>query len=186
MAGIAAQIVIHQDEQDILRKILRSKTLGVALQERAQIVLAASENLTNLQIQAQFGLEEHRVAFWRTRFRDEYDLWRQLDPNLRPPMSEKLLSQWLADRKGRGRKPTITPEQKALILAVALEPPSKSGYPHTHWTSRLLAQEVIKRGIIDYIAFQTVWDFLKDKRPETAQKPVLPEVRRQRKRPGKV
>ena len=87
-------------------------------------------------------------------------------------MSEKLIRQWLADKAGRGCKPKITPEQKALIVAVACEPPSRSGYPNTHWSDRLLAKEVIKRGIVDYIAFQTVWSFLKDKRPQTAQKPV--------------
>ena len=186
MAGTAAAIDIRHAEQEILRKILRSKTLGAALQERARIVLAASEGLTNVQIESQFGFEEHRVACWRTRFRDAYKHWQQLDTALRPAMSKKLILQWLADRPGRGRKPRITAEQKALILAVAIEPPSKSGYPHTHWSSRLLGKEVMKRGIIDYIAFQTVWDFLKDTRLETAQKSVLPEIGRQRKRPGEI
>jgi len=34
------------------------------------------------------------------------------DADLRPPMSEKLLRSWLSDRPGRGRKATITKEQK--------------------------------------------------------------------------
>ena len=136
MAGTAAAIAISHEEQEILRKILRSQTLGAALQERTRIVLAASEGLTNVQIESQFGLEEHRVACWRTRFRDEYEHWQQLDAALRPAMSKKLILQWLVDRPGRGRKPRITPEQKALILAVAIEPPSKSGYPHIQeWLS---------------------------------------------------
>ena len=186
MAGTAAPIDISHEEQEILRKIIRSKTLGRVIQERSQIVLAASEQLTNVQIESQFGLEEHRVALWRTRFRDAYEHWQQLAAALRPPMSKKLILQWLADRPRRGRNPRITQEQKALILAVAIEPPSKSGYPHTHWSSRLLTKEVMKRGIIDYIAFQTVWDFLKDTRLETAQKSVLPEIGRQRKGPGEI
>ena len=61
------------------------------------------------------------------------------------------LRKWLADAEGRGADATITEEQRALILAVACEPPEKSGYPHTHWTNRLLAAEVIKRGIVEYI-----------------------------------
>jgi hypothetical protein len=95
-------------------------------------------------------------------------------------MNEKLLLSWLADKSGRGRKATITLEQRNLIIKVACELPAKSGYPHTHWSDRLLAKEVIKRGIVDYIAFQTVWSFLKGSRPATAQKPVLPESRRKR------
>ena len=105
-------------------------------------------------------------------------------------MNQKLIRSWLADKAGRGRKATITPEQKAMILAVACESPSPSGYPNTHWSDRLLAKEVIKRGIVEYIAFQTVWSFFSAvvvgvaSRPATAQKPVLPEGRR--KRPGEV
>jgi hypothetical protein len=69
---------------------------------------------------------------------------------------------------------------------VACEPPSQSGYPNTHWSDRLLAKEVIKRGIVEYIAFQTIWSFLKGSRPSTAQKPILSEGVRKRKRPGAV
>jgi hypothetical protein len=88
-------------------------------------------------------------------------------------MRIKLIAQWLADKPGRGNKPTITPEQKELIRSVACEKPSASGYPHTQWSNRLLAKEVIKRGIVNYIAFQTVWSFLKYSRPETSQEQIL-------------
>jgi len=162
MARTATPIELDPIEKDILQNILRSrKTAGKEQRERAQIVLAAGENLTNKQIQAQYGIEVHRVGIWRNRFAEHREFWKQLDDELRPPMSETLVRLWLADKAGRGRKPTIMPEQKALILAVSQESPTQSGYPHTHWTNRLLAKEVIKRGIVDYIAFQTVWSFLK-------------------------
>ena len=187
MPSMAAPITLDAIAIAILSKILRSRnTAGKALQARAQIILGAAEHFTNKQIQTQYGIEEHRVAMWRNRFYEFHELWKQLDPALRPAMNEKLIRTWLSDKSGRGKKPTITPEQKAMILAVACEPPSQSGYPHTHWTDRLLAAEVIKRGIIESIAFQTVWSFLKGRRPATAQKPILPEGRRKRKRPGEV
>jgi hypothetical protein len=186
MAGTAAQIELDTLEKGILQKILRSRNTGKDLQARAQIVLAAAAKLPNIQIQRDYNIEEHRVALWRNRFHETHELWKTLDPQLRPPMSDKLVRQWLADKAGRGCKPTITAEQKALIIAVACEPPSQSGYPNTHWTDRLLAQEVIRRGIVDYIAFQTVWSFLKGKRPETAQKPILPQQQGQRKGPGEI
>jgi transposase len=179
MAG-AAPLALDAHETEILRKTLRSHTLGKHVLTRVQIVLAAVEGLPNLQIQKLYGIEEHRVATWRNRFHTAHELWKNLDPTHRPKMNEKLLLSWLSDKKGRGRKATITLEQRALIIAVACEPPSKSGYPHTHWTDRLLAQEVIKRGIVDYIAFQTVWSFLKGSRPATAQKPLLSEGERER------
>lgn len=182
----AAPICLDALETSLLQKIIRSRTLGSDLQTRAQIVLAASENCTNKQIHEQYGIEEHRVSTWRNRFYEYHEMWKLLEPELRPEMNENLIRAILADRPGRGRKPTITPEQKAMIIAVACEPPSQSGYPNTHWSDRLLAKEVIKRGIVEYIAFQTIWSFLKGSRPATAQKPILSEGVRKRKRPGAV
>jgi transposase len=173
----AAVLELNPQEIAVLTKIVKSKTLGVAVQERAQIVLAAAEGRTNQKIVDEFGFEKHRVSRWRNRWKELHTSWTQLDEKLRPPLSEKLVLPWLADRKGRGKKPEITEQQKALILAVACEPPEKSGYPHTHWTDRLLAQEVVRRGIVETVSHVWIWNFLKDKRSETAQKRVLPERR---------
>jgi len=63
----AALVELDLLESGILRKIIRSKTLGVSLKERTRIVLAASEGLNNRQIVKVHGLEEHRVRQWRTR-----------------------------------------------------------------------------------------------------------------------
>lgn len=172
----AAVLELNPQEITVLTKIVRSKTLGVAVLERAQIVLAAAEGRTNQNIVAEFGFEKHRVSLWRNRWKELHTQWSRLDEKLRPPLSEKLVLQWLADRKGRGKKPKITEEQKALILAVACESPENSGYPHTHWTDRLLAQEVVRRGIVETVSHVWIWDFsvrfLGDKRAETAQKRV--------------
>lgn len=171
----AAVLELSQEEINLLTALDRSRTVEVALQDRARIVLDAAAGTTNQSIAKQRGIEEHRVARWRNRWKERHEQWKQSDPELRPPMSEKLVKEWLSDKKGRGKKPHITEEQKALILAVACEPPSQSGYPHTHWTDRLLAQEVIRRGIVETLSHVWIWSFLKDKRPETTQKPLLAE-----------
>ena len=46
----------------------------------------------------------------------------------------------------------FTPEQVTRILDVTCEPPEKSDRPITHCTSRELADEVTKRGIVESIA----------------------------------
>jgi transposase len=176
----AASVKLNDQEAAILRKIVHSKTLGLSLRERSQIVLVASVGLTNRQIVKDYGFEEHRVSQWRTRWHKHHEHWKQLDPELRPKMSAKLVRKWLADAEGRGTEPTITTEQRALILAVACDPPDKSGYPHTHWTDRLLAAEVVKRGIVETISHVWIWNFLKGQRPETAQKPILVESQHQK------
>jgi hypothetical protein len=178
----AVLVELGLQEKLILHKIFCSKTLGSALKERAQIVLAASEGLANRQIVREYDIEEHRVGIWRRRWHKKHEAWKKLDPELRPKMSKKLVCQWLADASGRGCKPEITEEQRTLILAVACEPPEQSGYPHTHWTDRLLAAEVIKRGIVEYVSHVWIWNFLKSARAQAAQKPVLAEREHRRSR----
>ena len=56
----------------------------------------------------------------------------------------------------------FTPEQVTQILAVACEPPAKSGRPITHWTAHELADEVVKRGIVTSISASQVSRFLRE------------------------
>jgi transposase-like protein len=171
----AAEIVLDAREIKLLEQIVRSRTLGTDLQTRARIVLAAAQGKTNLQIQKEHGIEKHRVSLWRNRFFTLHEQWKKLDTKLRPKMNEMLIREWFADTSGRGRKPRITEEQKARIIAMACESPKKYEYEPTQWTNRLLAKAVVKQGIVESITHKTVWYFLKGKRTEAAQKPVLPE-----------
>ena len=56
----------------------------------------------------------------------------------------------------------FTPEQVTQILAVACEPPEKSGRPITHWTAHELADEVVKRGIVTSISTSQVSRYLRE------------------------
>lgn len=56
----------------------------------------------------------------------------------------------LAPRQGSPGK--FTAEQLALLFAAACEPPEKSGRPITRWTHPELADEVVKRGIVESIS----------------------------------
>ena len=78
-----AMVELDSLETGILCKIVRSKTLGTSLKERATIVLAASDGLTNRQIVKDYGFEEHRGSQWRTRWHKYHEHWKQLDPELR-------------------------------------------------------------------------------------------------------
>jgi hypothetical protein len=52
-------------------------------------------------------------------------------------------------------------EQIVQIVAVACEQPESSRRPISHWTPRELAQEVVKRGIVQEISPRSVGRFLK-------------------------
>jgi len=46
---------------------------------------------------------------------------------------------------------TITAEQICAIIALACELPSDSGHPITHWSQQAVADEAVRRGIIETI-----------------------------------
>jgi len=80
----AALVELDEQESNILRKIVHSRTLGLSLRERSQIDLGAADGLTNRQIVKDYGVEEHRVSLWRTRWHKYHEPWKQLDHELRP------------------------------------------------------------------------------------------------------
>ena len=67
----------------------------------------------------------------------------------------------LTDEPRPGAPGKFTPEQVTQILAVACEPPAKSGRPITHWTAHELADEVVKRGIVTSISTSQVSRYLR-------------------------
>ncbi len=68
----------------------------------------------------------------------------------------------LTDAPRPGAPGKFTPEQVTMILAVACEPPEKSGRPITHWTAHELADEVVKRGIVVSISTSQVSRYLRE------------------------
>src|SRR5262249_48005452 len=78
------------------------------------------------------------------------------------------LQERLRDAPRSGKKPRLTPEQICAIVAMACEAPSQSGRPITHWTNREIADEIVKRGIVDHISPRHAARILKKSGPQTA------------------
>ncbi len=55
-------------------------------------------------------------------------------------------------RPDQERQPKITPEQRCQIAAMACEAPMKAGRPISQWTGREIADELMKRGIVEQIS----------------------------------
>ncbi len=67
----------------------------------------------------------------------------------------------LADAPRSTTPATFAPEQICRIVALACEDPGEeSGRPVTHWTTAELADEAVKRGIVESISPRSVGRFL--------------------------
>jgi transposase len=56
------------------------------------------------------------------------------------------VAQALADLPGRGRRPKLTPEARAWVVALACQKPKELGYAQELWTTALLAQHARRHG----------------------------------------
>lgn len=54
------------------------------------------------------------------------------------------VTQALADLPGRGRRPAMTPEARAWVVALACQKPKDLGYAQELWTTRFLAKHIQK------------------------------------------
>jgi putative transposase len=184
MPGKAAKVIVTERQQDLLQSMAGSRSCPRGLAHRAEILLLAFEGLTNEQIAHRVGGERHAVGIWRRRWQDAFDQLVVVECLGKPSALREAIGEALGDLPRAGCGGTFTAEQIAQILAVACEPPDKSGRPVSHWTPRELTDEVIRRGIVPTISVRHVGRFLKEGRTPTAPKSVL--AQRQAEGPGRV
>jgi transposase len=67
----------------------------------------------------------------------------------------------LSDAPRSGAPARITAEQICGIVALACKLPSESGRPLSHWSQQELADEAMRRGIVEQISQRSVGRFLK-------------------------
>jgi transposase len=162
MPGRTAKVTITERQQDILRSIADAPTASSQLRQRATIILRAFERHGNRQIAAEVGLSRRRVSLWRRRWADAWDRLIRIECTESRAAARRAIERALSDEPRPGPPGKFTPEQVVSILAVACEPPAKSGRPITHWTARELADEVIKRGIVPSISPAQVGRYLRE------------------------
>jgi putative transposase len=173
MPGRARKLIITERQQAILRTLDRSSSCPQAVARRARMILLAFDGLSNQDVAEQVGCERHAVGPWRHRWADAFDRLVLVECCEKPSALPRAIERLLSDRPRSGSPGKFTAEQITQILAVACEAPEVSGRPVTHWTPRELADEVVKRGIVESISARQVGRFLKSGRPEAAPEPLL-------------
>jgi putative transposase len=170
----AVAIQVSPLQQALLQRLLRRQTADQRLVRRAALILALAADPCVEAVSRQQGLTRLTVRHWRQRWLEATPALRQAEQDqATAPLLAGLLEQVLADAPRPGTPATFSPEQIVQIVAVACEPPEKSGRPISHWTSRELADEVKLRKIVKDISPRSVGRFLKRGRPSAAPQPLL-------------
>ena len=162
MAGSAAKVVITERQQAVLRKLSTAGTVAKRLTQRAEVILLAFEGLDNDAIAARVGLERHQVGIWRRRWQRAFSKLVKVECLEAAAALRRAIEGVLADEQRPGCPGKFTAEQLTLLMALACEPPEKSGRPITHWTGKELADELVERGIVESISASQVNRYLRE------------------------
>jgi transposase len=170
---------LSEVQKNQLLTIVKRRDSPQHLVQRVHVVLLAANGQANHHIAPQVELCQETVRTWRKRWNNQQ---AKIDA-IEADGNEKALREFitevvLADDPNNGERDKYTPEQITQLYAIVCENPEDSGRPISHWSCRELAEEMVKRGIVERIPISTVWDFLKSRRFETPQSPRLAESKK--------
>ena len=158
---------LTEAEEAELKKLVKRHNVAQQIAIRGRIVLAAGAGKNNSQIAREQQVSLDMVRLWRQR-------WVDLQPI---PLTELSAEERLEDLPRPGAPARITAEQRCQIEVLACEQPEGSERPISHWTGREIADELMKRGIVEQISARHAGRLLKRRRFETASDPLLADDR---------
>jgi putative transposase len=160
------QVLLTETEREELRVLIRAHKTSQQIALRARIILLLADGLNAPEVARRLETSRTTVRLWR----------RHWLARLAAPVMARL-----QDEPRPGTPQTFTAAQWCQMIALACESPVVSGRPISHWTPRELADEAIKRRIVETISVRHVGRFLKSGRVEAPSEPLLAQ---QRARPG--
>lgn len=135
-------IVLTADERRDLEALLRRHTTAQQIALRGRIILAAADGHNNAEIARDLLVSVPTVRRWRERWL----LFQGI------PFSDLALVERLTDVPRPGRPIQISDAQVCQIVRIGCEAPADAGRPITEWTGREIADEAIRRKIVEQIS----------------------------------
>ena len=138
----ATEVNLSEPEQTALEQLVRRHNIGQQIALRGRIILAAGKGQTNSTIARELKVSMNTVQRWRNRFVKVQQI----------SYDDLSLEDRLLDGPRPGAPSRITADQRCKIEALACEIPENSERPISQWTAREIADEVLKRKIVEEIS----------------------------------
>ncbi len=170
----AQVIILSPTQEKLLRQIISTTTNPYRLVRRAKIILGAASGESNSSLSRKLELDRGQVRMWRNKWLSATDIL--IEAELKEDKNDKifkLITEILADAPRAGTAKHFTVEQVVQIVALACESPEECQRPISHWTARELADEALKRKIVDKISPRSVGRFLKRSNTQTTSSSLL-------------
>jgi putative transposase len=179
----AAPIHVSSLQLDILEHMVRRTTSAQRLVKRAHIILEALKGTSNSRIAQLLQVDYETVRRWRDRWRTAESRLQTIEATGQPKLLSQAIEVLLTDEQRPGAPATFTLGQFMQIMALACDKPEAADRPVSSWTPRELADEAVKRGIVEQISPRTVARFLKGEQFAASSEALLAHASSRRPRP---
>jgi putative transposase len=132
-------IPLQAPEKEELHQLINRHSTPQQIALRASIIVLGGEGYNHHRIARELNISRKMVRLWRERWQTGR-------------LREMSVLDCLSDAERSGTPATFNPEQILHLFSIACESPELSGRPISHWTTRELADEMIKRGIVETIS----------------------------------
>jgi transposase len=153
MPKSATKVILSDKETEGLKRIIKRHKSEQRHVLRAQIILFAAQGYSNAKISRELGVNVDTARKWR----DRWVMLQGVD------LEDLSLEERLEDVPRPGKPSKITEVQRCEIAALACEEPGKAERPISQWTEREIADEILKRGIVQQISPRHAARLLKKK-----------------------
>jgi putative transposase len=136
------EIRLTDIERQSLEKLVNRHNTSQQKALRGRIILLADAGKNNQEIARELKVTRDTIRLWRER-------WIELHPI---SLDDLSIEDRLEDLPRPGAPPRITTDQFCQIVQLACEKPEESGVPISQWTGREIADEIMKRRIVDKIS----------------------------------
>jgi transposase len=157
----ASMLHVSPLQHELLQKMVHRTTKAQRLVQRGKIILEAASGTSNSQISQDLQVDYETVRRWRDRWHEAEARLEAIEARGVPKLLSEAIEVLLTDKQRPGAPGVFTFEQFMQIMALACERPTESDRPVSAWTPRELADEAVKRGIVEQISPRTVGRFLK-------------------------
>lgn len=136
-------LTLSAKERETLQQLVKRPSTPQQIAQRGRIILKADAGKTHAQIARELDITVDTARLWRHR-------WLEL------AQSDLAIGDRLCDAYRCGAPAKFTLQQQVQLMALACEDPALSGRPISQWSGRELADEMVKRGIVESISVRHV------------------------------
>lgn len=137
-----AKIELSDRERQELEKLAARHTTGQQKAQRARIILKAAEGKNHAETAKELRVSIDMATLWRGR-------WLALEGI---GLDDLSVEARLEDLPRPGAPSRLSADQLCQIEQMACEAPEQSGRPISQWTGREIADEMMKRGLVESIS----------------------------------